>query len=264
MPTLAPPLLSIAAALALLGFTPFVAQAQPRTPPAPQCMDSREVREVFQSDDRTLAMLQTDGRRFRVELEADCANATLASNARLLAANGWMCGTGNEFVALDDRTCRVNRVEPITSAEYAGHARASQTSADGATTLATVVVKGERRRGFAASHSYCFNPRYMRGWSEDAEGLLVEVNPRRSGGNRYYRVELVQSCPQLAGPVEISMRSGVGIGLVCGNAGDSILVTTDGITGRHPGFTMTGSERLRILGARLGCPIRAVYPADSG
>src|SRR5690606_10204697 len=124
--------------------------------------------------------------------------------------------------------CPVATVEPITPAEYAGHARASQTAADGSTTLSTVVVQGERRRGFAASHNYCFAPRHVRGWSEDPRGLVVEVNPRRSGGHRYYRVELVRSCPHLSGPVEIAFHSGPGIGLICGNPGDNILSGTRG------------------------------------
>lgn len=272
MTALAPPLLLFSAAFTL--FASPAALAEARIPPAPHCLDAREVREVFQADNRTLAMLQSDGQRYRVQLGAECAGATHAGNARLLATDGWMCGTGNEFVAVDGRNCPVSAVEPITSAEYAWHARASQTSADGSTTLATVVVKGERRHGFAASHTYCFNPRHVRGWSEDPEGVVVEVNPRRSGGHRYYRVELVRSCPHLAGPVEIAFRSGVGIGLICGNPGDDIRA---GVVGGGPGgpgeplvahdgrpadFLMTGSARLQILGARFGCPIRAVYPMD--
>jgi len=256
--------------------------AEARTPPAPQCLDARQVGEVFQSDARTLALVQGDGRRFRVDLGADCPDITANSNTRMLAADGWMCGAGNEYVAVDSQLCPVAAVEPITPAEYAGHARASQTSADGSTTLATVVVKGEQRRGFAASHNYCFSPRHVRGWSEDPQGVVVEVNPRRSGGHRYYRVELVRSCPHLSGPVEISFRSGMGIGVICGNPGDDIRTGTRGNSvsgfgggsgrglplvasnGRPADFLMTGSDRLQILGAKSGCPIRAVYPMDAG
>lgn len=252
--------LLLASALVLV--FPLCAAAGSRVPPAPQCLDAREVSEVFQADARTLAMVQSDGKRFRVELGTDCPEVTAASSTRMLAANGWMCGTGNEYVAVDAQLCPVAAVAPITPAEYAQHARASQTSADGSTTLATVVVKGERRHGFAASHNYCFNPRHVRGWSEDPEGVVVEVNPRRSGGNRYYRVELVRSCPHLSGPVGISFRSGVGIGLICGNPGDDIRTQARGDTPSD--FLMTGSDRMQILGAKSGCPIRAVYPMDAG
>lgn len=272
--------IALLAALAIAATPPLVADA--RTPPAPQCLDAREVGEVFQSGPRTLAMVQSDGRRFRVDLGTDCPGITADSNTRMLAAEGWMCGGGNEYVAVDARLCPVAGVAPITPAEYAGHARASQTAPDGSTTLDTVVVRGERRRGFAASHNYCFSPRHVRGWSEDPKGLVVEVNPRRSGGHRYYRVELARSCPHLSGPVEIAFRSGMGIGVICGNPGDDIRTGTRGnsamglesasgrglplvaSSGRPSDFLMTGSDRLQVLGAKSGCPIRAVYPMDVG
>lgn len=257
MPRTAPRRGLAAAALTLL--VPLPGMAEVRTPPAPQCLDAREVREVFQSGERTLAVVQSDGRRYRLDLSGACPDVAEGGNARLLAADGWMCGTGKEYVAVGTTLCPVVEVAPITSAEYAQHARASQTGPDGSTTLGTVVVQGERRHGFAASHSYCFSPRHVRGWSEDPRGVVVEVNPRRSGGNRYYRVELERACPHLSGPVEIAFHSGMGIGVICGNPGDGIRVTS---TGRPADFEMTGSDRLQLLGARSGCPIRAVYPMD--
>ena len=253
----APTRIALSCLVALLACSANDAAA--RTPPAAQCLDAREVREVFQSDARTLAAVQSDGRRYRVDLAVDCPDIDGDTRTRMLAADGWMCGAGNEYVAVGEQLCPVASVEPITSAEYAGHARASQTGPDGSTTLANVVVKGEKRRGFAASHSYCFSPRHVRGWSEDPRGVVVEVNPNRSDGNRYYRLELVRSCPHLSGPVEIAFHSGIGIGVICGNPGDDIRVTS---TGRPSDFVMTGSDRLQVLGAKSGCPIRAVYPID--
>lgn len=251
------PRTSLPLVLALCAALP--AQAEVRTPPAPQCLDARTVSEVFQSDARTLAMVQADGRRFRVDLATDCPEIAADTRTRMLAAEGWMCGTGNEYVAVDTQLCPVAAVEPITSAEYAQHARESHVSPEGSTTLANVVVKGERRRGFAASHSYCFSPRHVRGWSEDPQGVVVEVNPRRSGGHRYYRVELERSCPHLSGPVEVGFHSRMGIGVICGNPGDGIQVVS---TGRPSDFVKTGTDRLQAIGARSGCPIRAVYPLD--
>lgn len=277
MPALLPvAAMTFAACLAALAAAP----AGARVPPAPQCLDAREVREVFQPDAQTFAVVQSDGQRYRIDLGGACPAIDGGARARLLAADGWMCGAGNEYVAVGPELCPVTGVAPITPAEYAGHARASQTGPDGSTTLAHVVVKGERRRGFAASHSYCFSPRHVRGWSEDPRGLVVEVNPNRSDGNRYYRVELVRSCPHLSGPVEIAFHSGMGIGVICGNPGDDIRTGTRGASvfgptpahgaglplvashGRPAEFLTTGSDRLQMLGARSGCPIRAVYPID--
>ncbi|MEN1943015.1 hypothetical protein WCE55_04020 [Luteimonas sp. MJ293] len=253
-----------------------------RVAPADHCLDSRQVDEVFQANERTLAVAASNGQRYRLDLAQACEGVTTVANARMLAKDGWMCGVDNEFIAMDDHLCPVSGVSRIDAAEYAKHARASYTGADGTLTLATVHVQGERRRGFAASSNYCFNPRHVRGWSEDREGVLVEVNPRRSGGNRFYRVELMGTCPQLAGGSAMQMRSRMGIGLICGNPGDTILTGTRGsggqsgsagslqggfeplmvASGRPTDFLMTGSDHVQTLGAKFGCPIKAVYPLD--
>lgn len=252
-----------------------------RMPPADHCLDARQVIEVFQSDGHTLAVATSGGARYRVQLQQACEDIASEPGATMLASEGWVCGVGNEFVATDDRTCPINAVARIDPGEYAAHARTSHTSADGTVTLSTVTVEGKRRHGFAASSNYCLNPRHVRGWSEGPEGLLVEVNPSRSGGNRYYRVELARSCPQLVGGSSMALHSGLGIGLVCGNPGDRVLSGTrmagpsSGMgsrasahqplmlaTGRPPEMMMTGSDRLQNLGAKLGCPISAVYPVE--
>src|SRR5690606_26457172 len=76
------------AALALLAL-PAAADGDLRTPPAPHCLDARQVGEVFQSGPRTLAVVQADGQRFRVDLGADCPGATAGNGTRMLAAAGW-------------------------------------------------------------------------------------------------------------------------------------------------------------------------------
>lgn len=267
--------------LLLVGLAPLgVGIAAERSAPAPNCLDARTVSEVFQADGRTLAVATTAGSRYRVELASTCPVDD--GGARMLAQAGWMCGTGNEFIAVGEALCPVTAVATIEPAEYAAHARASHTSADGTVNLSTVTVRGERRRGFSASASYCLNPRHVRGWSERPDGLLVEVNPRRSGGNRYYRVELARSCPQLEGGSAMALRSGMGIGVVCGNPGDMVVSGTRiavalpgtagslqsgfaplGVfAGRHPDTHMTATDRLQNLGAKFGCPISAVYPVE--
>lgn len=273
--------LFLSAALGLLSVTPSF--GSDRTAPAENCLDARLVEEVFQADEHTLAVAASGGLRYRLSFTHACGDVTTTSDAKMLANEGWMCGAGNEFIAVNDRLCPVGNVARISAAEYAEHARASHTGADGTTTLSAVRVQGRRRRGFAASSNYCINPRFIRGWSEGPEGLLVEVNPRRSGGNRFYRVELIGSCPQLSGGSAMSMRSGMGIGLVCGNPGDTILTGTRasaGLSGaagnlgpgfepltfaggRPADFLMTGSDHLQVMGAKFGCPIRAVYPAHA-
>ena len=96
---------SLPLVLALCAALP--AQAEVRTPPAPHCLDARTVSEVFQSDARTLAMVQADGRRFRVDLATDCPEIAADTRTRMLAAEGWMCGTGNEYMAVGTQLCPV-------------------------------------------------------------------------------------------------------------------------------------------------------------
>ena len=225
-----------------------VGTAQERgSAPAAACLDARQMQEVRQADPRTLAVLTGDGRRFRVELGGDCPGVDASADATLLAREGWVCGREREFVRAGTALCPITGLETIDSKTYAALARQGDT--EGVATLETVEVRGQRRNGFAGSYSYCFNPRYMRAWSEDTEGLMVEMSPRRAGGNRFYRVELAQSCPDLDSAPAISFRSGVGIGLICGNAGDEVRAEreTDGIF----------YERKRM---NTRCSVSAVYP----
>jgi hypothetical protein len=238
------------------------ATAQTRAPPSPDCLDARRMQEVRQAGPRTLTVLSDDDRRFRLELAGDCPLAS--DGATLLAREGWVCGQPREFVRSGEQLCPIAGLQAIDAREYAALARASDQA--GIATLDAVQVRAERRRGFAGSDSYCFNPRYLRAWSEDSEGLLVEVSPRRAGGNRYYRVELAQSCPDLYSAPAVSFHSGVGIGLICGNPGDQVLAQA----GREDleraylqgnGITPRFNPR-RTAATR--CMVTAVYPHRSG
>lgn len=235
----------------------------------------RRVDEVVQSDSRTLAIASSDGQRYRLDLASECRDLTKAATSKIVAEGGWVCGRGNEFIIADNQRCEVATIHQITPAGYAAMARASYTSADGTVTLPGISVKGEERRRFVASVNYCINPRHVRGWSEDGDGLVVEVNPRRAGGNRFYRVELASNCPQLSGGSAMQLQSGMGIGVVCGNPGDRLVAGTRSTSGgalssgsapmsfrdgRPEDFLETGTDQLQLIGSKFGCPIRAVYP----
>jgi hypothetical protein len=242
----------MAAALLAVGAlgVPAVGATQARSDaPAAACLDARQMQEVRQADPRTLAVLTADGRRFRLQLGSDCPGVDASADATLLAREGWVCGREREFVRTDTALCPITGLETIGPKDYAALTRQSQE--EGVATLETVEVRGQRRKGFAGSYSYCFNPRYLRAWSEDTRGLLVEMSPRRAGGNRFYRVELAQSCPDLDSAPAITFRSGVGIGLICGNAGDEVKAETDGI-----------SPARQRLSTR--CSVSAVYPYQPG
>ncbi|RDZ25937.1 hypothetical protein [Lysobacter silvisoli] len=239
--------------LLLLAAAPLAAST--RSPaPAPNCLDARSMSEARQSGERTLAVMQADGRRFRVDLAQDCPAATVDAQATVLAREGWVCGHGNEYLRSGQQLCPVAAVAVIDAREYAQLALASQRRDDGIATLDAVEVKTEKRRGFGGSTSYCFNPRYMRGWSEDGKGLVVEVSPQRSGGHRYYRVELAYSCPELFNAHTIDLRSGMGISAICGNPGDSVVAKAE----MRPGEGIARGGGV----SRVTCPIASVYPIE--
>ena len=253
---LLPALLSLAAATAIAR----------SPPPAPDCADARQMQEVRQPAAQRIVVATTDGARYRIRLGANCPGLTRQADTALLAREGWVCGLGDEFVRAGGQLCPITAVERISAADYAAEARASLRTPEGATVLEPVIVRGEVRRRFAGSPNYCLNPRWMRGWSEDRDGLRVEMRSRRSGGHRFYRVELGTPCPELINAPSIRLLSGPNIGMVCGNTGDRVLVQTDAFRAFDPtgiereAFLPTGTDRTQALSARHGCPIVAVYP----
>ncbi len=241
--------------------------APPRVAPAPGCLDARQMAEVRQASSTELAVQGRDGQRFRIALSSGCPGAG-GDDAVLLAREGWVCGTGKEYVRIGEATCAVTAIATIDAREYAAMARAATVPADdGLTTLETVEVRAPKRRGFAGSSSFCFNPRYLRAWSEDSQGMLVELSPRRSGGHRYYRVELAQSCPDLDSAPAITFRSGVGIGLICGNPGDRVVAQDSGgnslfDSGNADAWIPGDERRWSRRGIRVQCSVSAVYPHE--
>lgn len=253
------------ALLLLMVVIPALAQ---RVPPAPDCLDARQMSEVRQASSRQLAVQGQDGRRFRITLGEDCPGAGEAS-AVLLAREGWVCGAGDEFVRMGASVCAVAGVERIDARAYAAMAREAsiRRANDDVKTLETVQVRAPQRKGFAGSPSFCFNPRHLRAWSEDSKGMLVELSPRRSGGHRYYRVELAQTCPDLDSAPAIVFRSGVGIGLICGNPGDRVIAQDSGggslFDAGDPALAFADDPRRSArMGMRVQCKVAAVYPHE--
>lgn len=240
----------------------------PRTPPAEGCLDARQVGELHQADPRTLAIATAQGRHFRLQLGSDCPGIEQDATAQLLAADGWLCGQPREFVRTSAQLCPVAAVQPIAAREYAMLARAGDR--DEVATLAAVQVQGERRRGFGGSSAYCFNPRQLRSWHEDAQGLVVEVAPRRSGGHRYYRVELAQRCSELDGSPSIQFESGMGLNAICGNPGDRVVALDEIALAANAASVGpnaagdVGPQRLGRLPRGNACRVAAVYPRDDG
>lgn len=220
-----------------------------RTPPAPGCLDARRMTEVRQIDARTLVIVAHDGQPYRLGLQSDCPGTDAAADARLFGAEGWICNGAPAYVQTDGRRCAVASVEPLDAKTHA--LLMQQADRDAMATLDPVKVIGPQRgAGFRGSPSYCFAPRYLRSWSSDPDGLLVEVSRRHPGGHRWYRVELTGSCPMLQRSPTLVFRSGMDLGMICGNPGDVVVGDA-----RPEGFAQS-------LPAG-GCGIAAVYPVDT-
>jgi hypothetical protein len=201
--------------------------------PAAHCVDARQIRETWQSDGRTLAIRLEDDSRHRIELADDCAGANTVEQPRLLTRGGWLCGGNDELLQVDQRSCPVAGMAAIDAREFAEHARVANQLARSAM-LDRVEVRGERIRSFAGTSAYCIAPNHVRGWNMDADGMVVEVSPRRAGGNRYYRVEMAGYCSELRETHSMELRSGMGIGAICGNPGDAVIPVASAIAPPSP------------------------------
>jgi hypothetical protein len=244
--------------ISLLLLTQATADPRPQAP-APECLDARAVTQMRQLSPNTL-IVASDERRFRIDVSQDCPD--MASGSALLAQHGWVCGQAREFVQTQAQLCPIARIEEITSRDYSQLVRAADHNPDGQL-LPTVESRSHRgaTRGFRGSFDYCFRPSQMRAWAADDDGILIHTSKIRSGGHGAYRLELGGSCPQIAFLPVLSLYSGVGLDLICGNPGDAALLSDD----RSSSPTADGLERGRSESrfakvSERPCPIVAVYP----
>lgn len=235
------------------------ARAARSSAPADDCFDARRMREAFQSDARTLAIRLDDESRWRVALRQDCPGMLRTPRPRLTGPQGWICGTGGEArLEGDGRACAIAAVERIDAREYAGLALVGDRAPDAPRApdeLETIEVRAPKRHGFQASYSYCLDSRFMRGWHDDGNDLIVEVSPVRNGGHRYYRVELGSPCMASARMSRMHLESRIGGNVICGNAGDRARFSHDDSPGP---LLRSDAERWRIPSA--GCIVSRVYP----
>lgn len=123
-----------------------------------------------------------------------------------------------------------------------------------AVTLDQVEVRGHHWRDIRGTTDYCVDARFLRGWSRDSEGLVVEVSPRRHAGHRYYRIETIDLCPDLASAHSIRLVSRSGGAAVCGHPGDKVVL----MDYASQGFSQMGGSATAAFGR--GCEINRVTP----
>ena len=123
-----------------------------------------------------------------------------------------------------------------------------------AVTLDRVEAQGHHWRDIRGTTDYCVDARFLRGWSKDGKGLLVEVSPRRHAGHRYYRIETVENCSNLASAHSIRLVSRSGGAAVCGHPGDKVML----IDYSSQGLSKMGVSATGAFGR--GCEISRVTP----
>jgi len=221
-------------------------------------MDSRAIAQARHLSPRVLITQGAQGHH-RIDLSETCPLGSADADVAVVAPQGWVCGAENEFVRIAGRVCAIGSVTAIDAREYAQLTRQSDgASIRGVATLDAVEVRPDARRRFAASHEYCVDPRQVRGWNVENGGVIVNTSSRRSGGNSWYRLELGRSCPELEMSRSMVLHSGVGIGWICGNAGDAVVAQGHYFGGS--GFAEPAINSM--LASRSGCPVTAVYPID--
>jgi hypothetical protein len=204
------------------------AMAANRTPaPAAVCLDARQVERAVPVAADALVVSQRDGRRFHLATSGACPGMNdPGAELRVLAHDGWACGHGGDFVLVagQDSLCPV---AGLTELDESGFAHLLE-AADTTKSMAPVEVRAKSSwRTRFRSPEYCFPSRAVRSWTEDAGGLLVSVDPRRSGGYGRYRVKLVGRCPGLVNKPRAVFQSALGNGLICGIAGEKVVLLNE-------------------------------------
>ena len=236
-----------------------LAADEPRPPaPSPQCLDARTVSSVRQLGPQELLVAAANG-RFQLSLAPGCEE--LSNGAQLLAEHGWVCGNAREYVRAGAHMCAVTSLRNLSVREFAQLAHDADTQQlEGATKLPAVQVVGkpDAPRRFTGSYDYCVRPSQIRAWSVDDDGVVVRTNPDQAGGNSAYRIEFESSCPQADYLSVLSLKSGVGLDLVCGNPGDVAMLSKD----ESEPVQDERTQRASSMADRRGCPISAVYPIE--
>ncbi|MEG0182410.1 MAG: hypothetical protein RR704_02980 [Stenotrophomonas sp.] len=231
-----------------------------RTAPGPHCMDAKGLLEMNQSSPDSITLLDRHQSPWRLRFNAACPRLLAAEDPRIAAVDSWVCGTGDERVMAGDTTCTVAAVERISRREFAQQAKQNDVARP--VTLDAVNVT-EHRRTFRGSPSYCFSTRHVRGWSDSAQGVTVETNPRYSGGYRHYVIEVAPSCRGLVHSPQLRFHSGFKTGVICGHPGDmlEVIPTVDPILDAIAERGYLPEPPINRTQAR--CEILAVYPAAS-
>ena len=198
----------------------LVSSANVWASPDGDCIVAAAARDTRVADAQTLLMAD-DQRLYRVDLAQTCPALLELHSISLRAREGRLCGSRGEAVIANGDICEVARVMPIEASEYAQRAGMSETqlAVELPPQLDTTDVTAPRLPRSFTSGKFCFDPNRATGW-QLIDGNRLRVDLRRRGK---VELTLATSCPELERASGVFFRSGLGLGAICGNAGDRIV-----------------------------------------
>lgn len=190
-----------------------------REPPAAGCIDMYDLKGGWRSGARELLIRANDGSGARLELDSACPPFAEGVDLATFAPGAWACPGVEMVVRGGDTICPVVRLDVLPESELAAALRTRAARLQ-AVTLDRVVARGQHWRDIRGTTDRCVDARFLRGWSPHADGLVVEVSPRRHSGNRFYLVETVEQCAGSHNAHSVRLVARSGGAAVCGRPGD--------------------------------------------
>jgi hypothetical protein len=214
--------------------------------PAAHCLDARAVSDVWWQSPTQL-LVATGEKLHRVSTAMECPAD--AAGGSLLARDGWVCGSGGEFLQVSNLRCPISAVEPLSKSEARRAIRDRQRAE-------RRVDATPLRQAFDGDSEQCLDPTRMRSWSTDGNDLIVTTARAGSSGQTRFRVRLVGNCPDAQVRDILHWRSATGLGRICGVPGEFAVFTSQhtGVVNLTRGI-LSGPP---VAAESIGCPIAAV------
>lgn len=224
--------------------------------PAADCIDLHDLTGGWRTGERDILIRSGEGAGARLELDPACPAFAEGIELETLAPEGWACPGGPVFVRGGDIACPVIRTSALSAPELAEALRMWEANVRPTVALDKVEVRGQRHwRDRTGTTDYCVDARFLRGWRyNNVEGLVIDVSPRRHAGQRFYRVEMADTCSDLSSDVTIRLESRNGGAAICGHPGDTVVLNNSG-----SGSTRMGPPRAAATRGR-NCEITRVIP----
>lgn len=224
-----------------------------REPPGPGCIDLRDLAGGWRSGERELLIRSPDGFGARLELDTACPPFAEGLDLETFAPGAWACPDVGIFVRGDGTSCPVVRMSVLSRSELAAALSMREMRMKAAVTLDRVLARGQHWRDIRGTTDRCVDARFLRGWSNDSKGLVVEVLPGRHSGNRYYRIETTERC-SFGSAHSIRVESRSGGAAVCGRPGDKVVLMS------HASSGLTTMGGVPSGAFDRGCEISGVTP----